>query len=322
MPAATHHRLRLAALYLVVVAVWGTTWIAMEAAVATVPPLTASGLRLAIAFPLLALVVARRPGVPLRWPPGHGRLLALVTLGYFAVPFALMNLGSAAVPSGLAAVLFATVAVFILLLSVPVLGTAVTRRQAVAVGVALAALVGLIARQSGLDGGAHPLGVLALLGAAALHAVVYVLLKRDAGALSPLTLNALPSGLAAVLLCGAGVLVEHPDPSALSGASLAGLLHLGVVASVAGFLAYFELLRHLPPVALSLVFVLFPVVAQVAATLAGERPMGGASLALLGLVLAASLVALAARPPAARPVAAPAPAPAGRRTPAAAAAAA
>ncbi len=39
----------------------------MKAAVATVPPVTASGLRLAVAFPLLALVVARRPGVPL--PP-------------------------------------------------------------------------------------------------------------------------------------------------------------------------------------------------------------------------------------------------------------
>ena len=49
----------------------------------TVPPITASGLRFAIAFPVLALIVARRPGVPLRYPtrPGpavrarHRRLL-------------------------------------------------------------------------------------------------------------------------------------------------------------------------------------------------------------------------------------------------------
>jgi putative membrane protein PagO len=305
MPSSS--RLRLTALYVTVVAVWGTTWIAMKAAIATVPPLTASGLRFAIAFPLLAVVVARRPEVPLRFPPGRRRLLALVTLGYFTVPFVLMNVGSAAVPSGLAAVLFATVAVFILVLSVPLLGAAIGPRQAAGVAVALAALVALVARQSGLDGGAHPLGVLALLGAAALHAVVYVLLKRDAGAISPLTLNALPMGLAAVLLCATGAVLERPDLTAVSGASLAGLLHLGAVASVVGFLAYFELLRRLGPVALSLVFVLFPVVAQAAAALGGERAMGGVSLALLGLVLAATLVALTGRPSAAQ--AAPAPAP-------------
>jgi len=291
-PHSSPSRLRTAALYLVVVAVWGTTWIAIKATVATIAPITASGLRFAIAFPVLALIVARMPGVPLRYPPGSGRLFALVTLGYFTVPFALMNAGSGLVPSGLAAVLFASVAMFIVLLSVPLLGTRVTRRQAGGVGVALAALAALIANQTGLDGAADPLGVLALLGAAGMHALVYVLLKRDAGAISPLTLNALPMGLAGLLLCGAGAVLEHPDPAAISGQSLAALLYLGTIASVVGFLAYFQLLRDLGPVALSLVFVFFPVVAQIAAVIGGERAMGATSLALLGLVLGASLVAL------------------------------
>ena len=59
---------RLLALYVTVVAIWGTTWIAMREAVETVPAITASGLRFAIAFPLLALIVARRPGIPLATP--------------------------------------------------------------------------------------------------------------------------------------------------------------------------------------------------------------------------------------------------------------
>lgn len=294
-------RLRTLALYATVVAVWGTTWIAMRAAVATVPAITASGLRFAIAFPLLALIVAGRPGVPLRYPPGHGRLFALVTVGYFTVPFVLMNVGSAGVPSGLAAVLFASVAMFIVVLSVPILGTRIGARQAAGVTGALAALVALIAHQTGLGGDAHPLAALALLGAAALHATVYVLLKREAGAISPLTLNTLPMGVAAALLCATGLIAEQPAISEISATSLSALLYLGAVASVAGFLAYFELLRRLGPVPLSLVFVLFPVVAQVAAVLGGERGMGGTSLLLLGLVLAGSGLALtdgpARRPP-------------------------
>ena len=288
-------RLRLLALYLVVVGVWGTTWIAIKSSVASIPPLTASGLRFAIAFPLLALIVTRTSGASLRYPKGHGKLLALVTLAYFVAPFALMNAGGEAIPSGLAAVLFSSVSVFILALSVPVLGARISRRQSIGVGLALAALAALIIRQTGLDGDAHPLGVLALLAAAGLHATVYVVVKRDAGAISPLTLNALPMGLAGLLLCTAGIVVEHPDPAAMTGESLGALLYLGVVASVGGFLAYFQLLRTLGPVPLSLVFVFFPVVAQLAAVAGGERPMGAASLALLGLVLAASLLALTAQ---------------------------
>ena len=211
-----------------------------------------------------------------------------------------MNAGSAGVPSGLAAVLFATVAIFILVLSVPVLGTRITRRQAGGAAVAFVALVALIAEQTGLRGDAHPLAALALLAAAGMHATVYVLVKRDGAQISPLTLNTLPMGLAARALCVAGALVEHPAPAAISGQSLLALLYLGAIASVIGFLAYFELLRRLGPLALSLVFVLFPVVAQIAAVIGGEHPMGAPALGLLALVLAASVTALTGHSPAAR----------------------
>ena len=285
---------RLLFLYLLVIAIWGTTWIAIRSAVDTVPPITASGLRFAIAFPILAAIVARTRGVPLRYPAGRGGLFALVTLAYFVLPFALMNLGGAAIPSGLSAVLFSMVSIFILALSVPVLGTRISRHQTIGVGAALVALAVLIAHQTGIGGHASPLGVLALLTAAGLHATVYVTLKREAGAISPLTINTLPMGIAALALCGAGALIEHPDPAAFG-----ALVYLGAFASVAGFLAYFHLLRHLGPVPLALVFILFPAVAQLAAVAGGERGLDALSLGLLALVLACAAGALtggAARP--------------------------
>lgn len=288
----TTARLRIAGLYLLVIAIWGTTWIAIKTSVDSIPPLMSSGLRFAIAAPLLAIIIARRPGVSLRYPPGHRRMFALVTLAYFALPFALMNLGGAVIPSGLSAVLFATVAVFIVAFSVPILGARISRRQAWGIGVAFVALTALILNQTGVGGDVAPLGVIALLGAAVLHALVYVLLKRDATAVSPLTLNALPMAVAAALLCTAGLVFEHPDISAVTGQSLAALVYLGAFASVAGFLAYFQLLRTLGPVPLSLVFVLFPVAAQVVAVIGGEHAMGAVSLLLLAVVLGASLLAI------------------------------
>jgi DNA-binding transcriptional LysR family regulator/anti-sigma regulatory factor (Ser/Thr protein kinase) len=94
---------------------------------------------------------------------------------------------------------------------------------AAGVGVALAALAALIANQTGIGGGASLLGVLALLAAAALHALVYVLLKRDAGAISPLTLNALPMGLAGLLLSEDSRL-EHELLDAREGLTVLGNL--------------------------------------------------------------------------------------------------
>jgi putative membrane protein PagO len=136
-----------------------------------------------------------------------------------------------------------------------------------------------------------------------MHAAVYVVLKRDARAMSPLTINTLPMGVAAVALCGAGALAEQPDLGAITGSSLLALLYLGAFASVAGFLAYFQLRRHLGPVPLALVFVLFPALAQVAAVAGGERPMDAASLALLAAVLTAAIAATTggARAPLGRP---------------------
>ena len=104
-------------------------------------------------------------------------------------------------------------------------------------------------------------------------------------------------GLAGLLLCTAGVALEHPDPAAVTGASLGALIYLGTFASVVGFLAYFHMLKHLGPIPLALVFVLFPVVAQLAAVIGGERGIRGGSLVLLGIVLAASLAAVTGRRP-------------------------
>src|SRR3954453_16828446 len=64
-------KLRLTLLYLIVVGVWGTTWLAIKCPLASIPPITASGLRFAIAFPLLALIITRMPKARLRYPPGH-----------------------------------------------------------------------------------------------------------------------------------------------------------------------------------------------------------------------------------------------------------
>ena len=150
-------RALLLTLYLAVVAIWGTTWIAIKTAVATVPPITASGLRFAIAFPVLALIIARLPGTPLRYPRGRRRVFLLVTLGLLRRPLRpdepgqrgrALRPGRRALRHGVRSSSSSSPC----RCSAP----AITGRQAAGVGVALAALAALIANQIGLGGEAHP----------------------------------------------------------------------------------------------------------------------------------------------------------------------
>lgn len=107
------------------------------------------------------------------------------------------------------------------------------------------------------------LGVLAILLAAIMHALSYVITKRQGADIGVITFNTLPIGIAGLGLFMAGLVMEHPNLSAVTSRSWAALIYLGLVASVGGFIVYFFLLKRLSPVVLSFVFIIFPVFAVI-----------------------------------------------------------
>ena len=100
-------------LFLIVCFSWGTTWLGIKIVVESVPPLTASGLRFLIAFPLF-LAFARLRGDPVLFPRRRLGFFAFVTLCYFSLPYYLLNYGELHVSSGLTALLFSCMPVMIL----------------------------------------------------------------------------------------------------------------------------------------------------------------------------------------------------------------
>ncbi len=66
------------ALFIIVSLTWGTTWLAMKVAVATIPPIFATGLRFLLASPVL-ITIAKLSGKPLLFPQGkRGFQVALI----------------------------------------------------------------------------------------------------------------------------------------------------------------------------------------------------------------------------------------------------
>ena len=270
--------------FTVVCLIWGSTWIAIKFAVADMPPLTASGLRFIVAAPvfLIACGVLRSP---LRYPRGMGWFFIFMVGCYFTVPFFLFNFGELYVSSGLASICVSSVSILMIVFSIPILHTRITNTQLAAVLIAFIALGALIVYSRGVAV-TSIWGVVALLGAAVIHALAYIMIKRHGTAMHTLTLNTLPMAVGGVLLTGLGLLVERPGADAFTTRAIGATLYLGVVASVIGFAVYFWLIQRMTTVTVSFAFVLFPIIAQFLAVVMEGTKFGwvdaGLTLVILG----------------------------------------
>ena len=77
-------------------------------------------------------------------------------------------------------------------------------------------------------------GVLAILTAAIMHALCYVITKQKGSAISVITYNTLPIGIAGLMLFVAGLWFETPTFETITLRSWSALFYLGLVASVGG----------------------------------------------------------------------------------------
>ncbi len=279
-----HKALVIPFLYAVVCVCWGTTWLGIGIAVESIPPLTSAGLRFLVAFPLFFLFAIVR-GESIFFPKRLNIFFIFTTLFYFAVPYWLLNFGELYVSSGLTALLFSTMPVFILIFSALILNEKILFTQSIGMLVGFLGLM-LIIRSQGLHlEHTRLLGVFCILVAAIMHALSYVLTKRYGGSISVLTFNVLPIGIAGLLLTIAGIFIEQPSLSMISERSVLATLYLGIVASVGGFITYFYLLKHMSPNVLSFVFIIFPALAvAIGAWYEGSR-FGFDSLFYLILIL-------------------------------------
>jgi drug/metabolite transporter (DMT)-like permease len=233
----------LGAIYLI----WGSTYLAIRVMVETVPPLLGAGARFTIAGGVLLLALAARGGRQAiavdRRRLGGALLVGLLLPGANAV----VTVAEQRVPSGLAALLIASIPLWVILLR-KAWGEDVPRSLVGAVLVGFAALA-LLLRPGAQSGDATALGLVACVGAAVMWASGSFASRKVA--LPPQLLvstgwQMLLGGLACTL---AGIVAGEPGevhPGAFSVRSLVALAYLIVVGSWIGFSTYGWLLQNVP----------------------------------------------------------------------------
>lgn len=190
-------------LFILVALTWGTTWLAMRIAAETIPPVFATGMRFIFAAPFL-IAIAWQGRIPLLFPKGQRSFQFVIGIFYFAIPFSLMIYGETYVSSGLASVIFANMPVVVLIASIWLLNERTSPLQIIGLIIAIVSLTGILLEETKTDTGNHWQGVLALVSAVVIHALIYTQCKKRSCAVSVITFNALPCFFAGVILLTVG----------------------------------------------------------------------------------------------------------------------
>ena len=257
--------------------VWGSTFLAIRVGVREVPPFLCAGMRFLVAgLVLYGWMIARGERSPSRRQWMSALLLGLLI---FVFDYGLLFWAEQRVPSGIAAVMMATIPAFMALSEIILL-----RTQRLTVRLALALVIGIggvaVLMSHSLNLGGAPIdaaGAAALIFASMSWSIASALSRK-----LPLPASKVMSSGAQMLAGGvllsisAAALGEFRNfhPQTVSRGAWFSLLYLIVAGSIIGFTAYVWLLHHESPTKVGTYAYVNPVVAVLVGYFLGGETLG------------------------------------------------
>lgn len=287
-PAATASRLLPFGAFAACTLIWGSTFLFISIGNDRVAPLWATTLRLVLATAIL-LVIAFAVRAP--WPRG-ATLRAAIAFGVadFGLSLPLLYWGEKAVPSAIAAILFATLPLLTAVIAHAFGVEPIGRRRIAAGLVGLAGVAVLVSSQ--LRGAVPPLPMFAVFLGAATAALAGVLLARAPHG-HPIVTNALAHAAGVPFCLAASVALHESRAWPATFAAWAPILYLTVAGSVIAFVAFAWLVQRWSVGRISFIAVITPVIATALGAFVHHERLGfqaltGAAIVLTGVVIAVS----------------------------------
>jgi drug/metabolite transporter (DMT)-like permease len=257
--------------------VWGSTFLAIRIGVREVPPLLLAAMRFLVAgLVLYGWMIARGEPNPTgrQW-----RSASVLAILIFVIDYGSLFWAEQRVPSGVAAVMLATIPAFMALSEIVVLRTQrLTVRLALALLIGLGGVAVLMSRSLNLAGAPiDPVGAVALIVASMSFSVSSALARKlplppskvmSSGA------QMLAGGVFLVLAAAALGEFRRFHPSTISAGAWLSLLYLIVAGSIVGFTAYVWLIDHESPTRVGTYAYVNPVVAVLLGYFLGGEALG------------------------------------------------
>jgi len=247
--------------------VWGSTWLAIKIGLDFLPPFLFAGIRFVTAtvalLILFRLLRARMPKDRYSWE-------VMLFLGIFQVslPYGLVFWGEEYISSGLSALLFATLAFFVVLCAhVLASDEKLTKLKGIGVLISFVGLVAIfwrdIAAASTLGTAYAFFGSLAVVGSSASGGLANVVAKRYASQIDPAANVLVQAVVGALVLLSAAALSERNAALRFTSIAIVAILYLGIVGSALAFVGLYWLLTKSSATNVSLFSFITPIIAVI-----------------------------------------------------------
>ena len=267
--------------FFIIYFVWGSTFIFIRIGVQELPPLLFAALRFLPAGLVLygwMIVRGERSPTPRQWL--SATILALLI---FVGDYGLLFWAEQHVPSGIAAVMMATIPAFMALSEIILLGTQrLTFRLAFALLIGLGGVLVLVSRSLNLGGA--PIdrkGAIALILASMSWSVASILSRRmhlPTSKVMSAASQMLAGGILLTLISGSLGEFQTVHLAQVSPRTWFALVYLIVFGSLVGFTAYVWLLHHESPTKVGTYAYVNPVVAVLVGYFLGGEPLGARTI--------------------------------------------
>lgn len=271
-------------LYAMLVVIWSSTWVAIKFGLEDTPALLGAGIRFFLAgVALLLIALAMRRSLRADW-----LLVAILAVLPFAASYGLVYWSEKYIPSGLAAVLFGVMPIYVALLAAALLeDEPVHRRLFGGLGIALAGLVVAFGESIDLGHEEHAvLGAVAGVSAPLCAALGNVAIKRRGAKADAVVLNGWAMGFGGLLLLTVSAFTETWGEARWTGQAFGAIAYLAILGSAVGFVVLTKLLQVLPAVKMSYIPLIIPFGALVFGWSLYDEPL--TLLAVLGAALVAT----------------------------------
>jgi drug/metabolite transporter (DMT)-like permease len=268
-------------------AIWGSTFLVISIGNDLLAPVWAAALRLMLAALILTAWTLLR-GAAL--PKGDAlRAASLYGLCAFGINLPLLYWSEKLIPSGLAAVFYATI---------PLSSAIITRAMGVEklnafkiVG-ALTAFAGVaLLFSSSFSHAASPAGMIAVFSAATIAGMGTILLRRGPRQ-DPIAANAVACAIGGVMSLAASFALREAHVLPTTMPTVLPLLYLTIAGSVGAFVIMSWLVNHWEATRVSYISVIVPVIALILGAIVRHEHVGLLSLAASALVLTGLLIGM------------------------------
>jgi drug/metabolite transporter (DMT)-like permease len=278
--------------YVAVAVMWGSTWLLVRIGLRDLPPFLFAALRMILAVAFLAPFAMRAGGIGVLLRAR--RQVILIGLFQVAIPYGLLFLAQQWVPSGLAAILFATFPIWIALVSRLFLpGERLTplRLASALLGIAGVAVLEAPSLRDLSASGLLALGSAIVVAASIVVAFANVLARRHMLALPPMALTAGQALVGGVVLLALSWATEAGRPVSFTPAALGALLYLAIFGSGLTYVGLYWLLPRVPLAAVGMIPLLDTTVAVFLGAAVLHEPVGASTAVGGAMVLGAAALA-------------------------------